>query len=187
MKLFLCEKPSQARDIAAVLGNPRKAQSWFDTEGGRVTWAYGHVLQQFMPEDYNPELKSWSLEALPIIPKSFRVKPVAASVAQLKVIGSLLESVSEVVISTDADREGEMIAREILEFYKYQGKVSRLWLSALDATSIKKALSNLKADAETVPFYHAALARSPRRLACGHQLFAGADKARQPRRSRNAT
>lgn len=159
-RLFLCEKPSQARDIAAVLGSPKRADAWIETNGGRVTWAIGHLLELLMPADYNPDFKNWNLAHLPIIPPSFKVKPVQRTASHLKLVSKAFKEATEVVIATDADREGEMIAREILDHVGYRGKIVRLWLSALDEASIRKALSALKTDEETLPLYHAAMARS---------------------------
>ena len=160
MKLYLCEKPSQAKDIATELGQPRKQGAYFETNNGVVTWAYGHLLEQADPESYGPEFKTWSFGHLPIIPAPFRIEPKESGRMQLEAIHDLLKTASEVVIATDADREGEMIAREILVYCKYRGPVSRLWLSALDPASIQKALKNLKKGSDTEALYFAAKARS---------------------------
>ncbi|MFU7548330.1 toprim domain-containing protein, partial [Pseudomonas paraeruginosa] len=87
--------------------------------------------------------KRWSLEQLPIIPERWRVEPKAATAAQLKIVKQLVGQASELVIATDADREGEMIAREIIELCGYRGPIQRLWLSALNDASIRKALGAL--------------------------------------------
>jgi DNA topoisomerase-3 len=160
MKLYLCEKPSQAGDIAAVLGNRQKRDGYYDTADGVVTWCFGHLLEQLAPEDYRPEWKSWNLDSLPICPDTWKVRPRRDAGAQLKTIQTLLKQTTELVIATDADREGEMIAREVLDHYGYRGSVSRLWLSALDAESVKRALAKLKQGRETEALYRAALARS---------------------------
>lgn len=160
MKLYLCEKPSQAGDIATVLGGRQRREGYYDTADGRVTWCFGHLLEQAAPEDYNPEWKSWNLDLLPIRPPTWRVQGRKEAGAQLKVIQQLLKGTSELVIATDADREGEMIAREVLEHFGFRGPIQRLWLSALDPESVKRALSKLKPGRETEPLYRAALARS---------------------------
>ncbi len=160
MKLYLCEKPSQAKDIANVLGNPVHQKTHIKTDAGVVTWAFGHLLELVTPEVYDESLKRWSRETLPIIPDKFQLQPKEKAIEQFHAIGSLLKQCSELIIATDADREGEMIAREILEHFNYQEKIARLWLSALDPDSIRKALSKLKSDSETRPLYDAALARS---------------------------
>ncbi|WP_409260041.1 DNA topoisomerase III [Pseudomonas sp. KCJK8806] len=159
MRLFICEKPSQARDIARVLQASRRADGYLKGPNLIVTWCVGHLLETAPPEAYG-DYKRWSLDDLPIIPSRWQLvaKPKVAS--QLKVINQLLRTCSEVVIATDADREGEMIAREILERCQYQGPILRLWLSALDEASIRRALGALRPGEQTLPLYHCALARS---------------------------
>jgi len=160
MRLFICEKPSQARDIARVLQATRRGDGCLAGSGVTVTWCVGHLLETAPPESYGERYKRWTLEDLPIIPGQWQVvvKPKVAK--QLKVIQGLLQSCAEVVIATDADREGEMIAREIIERCGYRGPIQRLWLSALDEASIRRALAALRPGEQTLPLYHCALARS---------------------------
>jgi DNA topoisomerase-3 len=160
MRLFLCEKPSQARDIANELGSPQKGEGFITTKQGNVTWAFGHLLELEPPDHYGPQYKRWSVNALPILPEKFDMSARSSSRKQLTIIRNQLKKCSEVVIATDADREGEMIAREILDHCRYKGKVRRLWLSALDPESIRKALAKMKEGRETESLYHAARARS---------------------------
>ncbi|MGP5566330.1 DNA topoisomerase III [Pseudomonas helleri] len=160
MRLFLCEKPSQGRDIAKVLGATRRGDGCLIGTETTVTWCIGHLLETASPEAYGEQFKSWSLDHLPIIPAQWMVEVKPKTAAQFKVINRLLSEASAVVIATDADREGEMIARELLELCKYRGPVQRLWLSALNEASIRNALSSLKSGQETFLLYHSALARS---------------------------
>ncbi|WLH10870.1 DNA topoisomerase III [Pseudomonas hefeiensis] len=160
MRLLLCEKPSQGRDIAKVLGATRRGDGCLIGTETTVTWCIGHLLETASPEAYGEQFKSWSLDHLPIIPAQWLVEVKPKTAAQFKVIKRLLSEASAVVIATDADREGEMIARELLELCKYRGPVQRLWLSALNEASIRKALSSLKPGQETFLLYHSALARS---------------------------
>ncbi|MFJ2365956.1 DNA topoisomerase III [Pseudomonas sp. NPDC087697] len=160
MRLFLCEKPSQAKDIAAVLGASRRGDGcWLGTDV-TVTWCIGHLLETAPPDAYDTRYKRWVLEDLPIIPEKWKmlVKPKTAS--QFKAVKRLLGEAHELVIATDADREGEMIARELVEHCRYRGPIERLWLSALDDASIRKALAALKPGPETFSLYHSALGRS---------------------------
>ena len=160
MRLFLCEKPSQAKDIAQVLGARRRGDGcWVGTDV-TVTWCIGHLLEAAPPDTYDARYKRWVLADLPIIPTQWKmlVKPKTAS--QFKAVKRLLGEARELVIATDADREGEMIARELVEHCRYRGPVQRLWLSALDDASIRKALAALKPGAETFSLYHSALGRS---------------------------
>nr|WP_298411634.1 DNA topoisomerase III [uncultured Halomonas sp.] len=160
MRLFLCEKPSQARDIGTVLGTTRKGEGCLQGDGVTVTWAFGHLLEQAPPEAYDPDLKRWSLDSLPIRPEQWKNTVRKDAAKQFKVIQGLLKQSSEVVVATDADREGETIGREILEACHYQGQVSRLWLSALDDASIRKALGVIRPGEATWPLYQAGLGRS---------------------------
>jgi len=160
MRLFLCEKPSQAKDIAAVLGASRRGDGCWVGANATVTWCIGHLLETAPPDAYDERYKRWVLADLPIIPEKWkmRVKPKTAS--QFKAVKRLLGEATELVIATDADREGEMIARELVEHCRYRGPIQRLWLSALDDASIRKALAALKPGSETFNLYHSALGRS---------------------------
>ncbi len=160
MRLYLCEKPSQAKDIAAVLGASRRGDGCWLGNGVTVTWCIGHLLETAPPDAYDEKYKRWVLADLPIVPEKWkmRVKPKTAS--QFKAVKRLLGEAQELVIATDADREGEMIARELVEHCRYRGPIQRLWLSALDDASIRKALAALKPGAETFSLYHSALGRS---------------------------
>ncbi|WP_214509061.1 DNA topoisomerase III [Pseudomonas brassicacearum] len=160
MQLYLCEKPSQAKDIAAVLGATRRGDGCWLGPGITVTWCIGHLLETAPPDAYDARYKRWILADLPIVPAQWKmtVKPKTAS--QYKAVKRLLGEAKELVIATDADREGEMIARELVEHCRYRGPIRRLWLSALDEASIRKALAALKPGAETFNLYHSALGRS---------------------------
>ncbi|MGN8277615.1 DNA topoisomerase III [Pseudomonas sp. SMN5] len=160
MRLYLCEKPSQAKDIAAVLGATRRGDGCWLGANVTVTWCIGHLLETAPPDAYDARYKRWVLADLPIVPAQWKmtVKPKTAS--QYKAVKRLLGEARELVIATDADREGEMIARELVEHCRYRGPIQRLWLSALDEASIRKALAALKPGAETFNLYHSALGRS---------------------------
>ncbi|WP_027350505.1 DNA topoisomerase III [Halotalea alkalilenta] len=160
MRVFLCEKPSQGKDIARVLGAGQRGNGCYSGAGVVVTWCIGHLVEAVPPEGYGEQYKRWALEQLPILPERWRVEPKAATAAQFKVVQQFVAKASELVIATDADREGEMIAREIIDLCGYRGPIQRLWLSALNDASIRKALGALKPSAETLPLYFSALARS---------------------------
>ncbi|MDO7899167.1 DNA topoisomerase III [Pseudomonas citrulli] len=160
MQLYLCEKPSQAKDIAAVLGATRRGDGCWLGPGVTVTWCIGHLLETAAPDAYDARYKRWVLADLPIVPAQWKmtVKPKTAS--QYKAVKRLLGEARELVIATDADREGEMIARELVEHCRYRGPIRRLWLSALDEASIRKALAALRPGEDTFNLYHSALGRS---------------------------
>ncbi|HBM3184863.1 TPA: DNA topoisomerase III [Klebsiella oxytoca] len=159
MQLFLCEKPSQGRDIGAVLDATKREDGWLSGTGTAVTWARGHLLEEAAPEHYDPQLEKWDLSMLPVIPDTFHKVVTPEGRKQFGVIKKLLKRARSVVIATDADREGEVIGREILEACEWRGPVQRLWLSALDEASIRKALSALLPGEQTLPLYHAGRAR----------------------------
>ena len=159
--VFLCEKPSQARDIARVLGARRRADGYIeDGRGTVVTWCFGHLLEMAPPDEYDPAYKRWAMEALPIVPDRWKLTVRKDARKQYATVARLVKQASRIVIATDADREGETIAREVLERCGYRGPIQRLWLSALDDASIRKALGQIMDGAKTEPLYQAGLARS---------------------------
>ncbi|WP_372178660.1 DNA topoisomerase III [Xanthomonas axonopodis pv. phyllanthi] len=160
MRVVLCEKPSQGKDIARVLGAHRREAGCLGGPGITVTWGIGHLIEAAPPEAYGEHLQRWALETLPIVPPQWQWVVKARSAAQFKVVQRLLGEASELIIATDADREGEMIARELIDYCGYRGPVQRLWLSALNDASIRKAFGALRASSETLSLYHCALARS---------------------------
>ncbi|KHL52824.1 DNA topoisomerase III [Xanthomonas euvesicatoria] len=160
MRLFLCEKPSQGKDIGRILGATQRGEGCLNGSGVTVTWCIGHLVEAAAPEAYDEQLKRWSIEQLPIIPQRWQVEVKPKSATQFKVVKALLAKATQLVIATDADREGELIAREIIDLCGYRGPIERLWLSALNDASIRAALGKLRPSAETLPMYYSALARS---------------------------
>ena len=162
VKLFLCEKPSQGNDIAKVLGATKRGEGCLSTPDGQlmVTWGIGHLVEQLNPEEYDPAFKKWAFETLPIIPGKWGLSPKKETKKQFNVVIKLIKQAKLVVVATDIDREGETIARELLDLAGFRGQIKRLWLSALDEASIRKALASLKNNEETLSLYYAGLARS---------------------------
>src|SRR2546423_209091 len=105
MRLFLCEKPSQGKDIARVLGAQERGNGCLRGNQLVVTWCIGHLVEAAPPEDYDPDLKRWSIAQLPIIPDRWKLSVKSSTAAQFKVVQQLLAGATEVVIATDADRE----------------------------------------------------------------------------------
>jgi len=159
MKLYICEKPSQARDIAAVLGSNKKEDGYLQGTDFKVTWCLGHLLEQAPPDEYCKNLKPWRMSVLPVIPDDWKLQPKDKTKKQLNVIKKLLKQTKHVVIATDADREGDVIGREVLDYYNFKGEVERLWLAALDESSIKKALQDIRPGSSTENLYNAGLGR----------------------------
>jgi len=159
--VYLCEKPDQGRIIAKALGGGSKTNGGIQGNGWSVTWGFGHLMTPFMPEDYDPDYKRWEWESLPIVPEKFRFKTKDGMASkQMSAIRKFFSSAKEIIIATDADREGELIAYEILNELKWKGATKRLWLSDLTLPAVQKALTKLKDAAETKPLYFAAAART---------------------------
>ena len=144
MKLYLCEKPSQARDIAKHVGANQKQEGFIQGDGIAVTWCFGHLLENAPPEAYCPNVKPWRVSVLPVVPTTWKKIVKKDCQKQLSVIKGLLKKTSTVIVASDADREGEVLAREVLDYCHYQGTIERLWLSALDDVSIQKALKDIR-------------------------------------------
>ena len=163
MKVILTEKPSVAKDIALHLGAKERHDGYFEGNGFQVTWAFGHLIALKDPHDYDPALKKWSLQTLPVIPKEFELKVVDESGIrkQFGIIKKLFKSSSELICATDAGREGELIFRYILKATNLEQKQwKRLWLSSLTEEALTKAFQNLKEGCEYDHLYHAARCRS---------------------------
>ncbi|PQV44148.1 DNA topoisomerase 3 [Paraburkholderia sp. BL21I4N1] len=159
-KLYICEKPSQAKDLAPHAGARGRAIGAFTGDSVTVTWCIGHLLEQAKPEQYVPALTAWKLDLLPVLPQRWAVQVRPSVKKQFDVVVRLVKQADEVVIATDADREGEVIAREVMQIAGYRGPVSRLWLSAMDAASIRRALAQLLPGQKTLPLYYSGLGRA---------------------------
>ena len=143
MRLFIAEKPSLGRAIAAGLGNQKKAEGCIRCGDDIVTWCFGHMLELAWPRDYKPEYAHWRREHLPIIPSQWKYKVKKDAAAQLDIIGSLLRDADSAVNAGDPDREGQLLVDEVLEHFSYKGKVQRIRLASQDQLSVKNALANL--------------------------------------------
>lgn len=160
MRLFIAEKPSLGRAIAAELGVTQNNPTFQICGSDTVTWCFGHILEQYDPQDYDDNLRIWRRRDLPIIPKEWKLRPKENALTQLQVINHLLSEASSVVHAGDPDREGQLLVDEVLEHFNYTGPVQRIWLASLDSRSIQKALSTLKDNSNYAPLRDAARARS---------------------------
>jgi DNA topoisomerase-3 len=163
MKVILTEKPSVARDIARCLNIRTKRDGYFEGNGYRITWAFGHLVELKEPDDYHKEWKRWSLEALPIIPEKFGLKARgdASAKKQLNTIKQLFKSADEIICATDAGREGELIFRYILSWSQCLSKpFKRLWISSLTDEAIRKGFAQLQDGRLYDNLYRAAKCRS---------------------------
>ena len=169
MRLFIAEKPSVAKAIAAELGVTGRGDGYIDCGATRVTWCFGHMLEQAEPDAYLPAdvptsgstgKKLWRAEDLPIIPAQWQLRPRAEARQQLTIIGRLIKDASEIVNAGDPDREGQLLIDEVLQHFRSRQPVRRFWVSAQDSVSVQRGLAALKDNAQYAGFGVAAQQRS---------------------------
>ena len=163
MRLYIAEKPSMARELAACLKNPRPSKAsdgFIKTDDGIVTWLYGHVLEQVAPEGYDPKYKFWRAEDLPIVPQVWKMEVNPSTAEQFQIVKTLISKADEIIHAGDPDREGQLLVDEVLDFLGNKKPVKRILLNALDETSILRAAENLRDNAEFFNLKQSALARS---------------------------
>ena len=159
--VVLCEKPSVARDIARNLGAKNNKNGCLEGDKYVVTWALGHLVTLQTPDKYK-EFSNVSLENLPMIPKYMKTEIIKKTFKQYKIIETAVnrKDVNEVIIATDAGREGELVARYILEKANCKKKVKRLWISSVTDKAIKDGFKNLKAGDDYLGLYYSGVARA---------------------------
>ncbi|KGJ92288.1 DNA topoisomerase III [Colwellia psychrerythraea] len=166
MKLYIAEKPSLGRAIAAALPKPQKNHRTHIelANGDVVSWCIGHILAQADPEDYDATLKKWRMENLPIVPEQWQLKPISRTRAQLTVLRKLVKQASEIIHAGDPDREGQLLVDEVIDYFKLsktkKSNVKRLLISDLNLPAVKRALNALKPNSDFMPLSISALARS---------------------------
>lgn len=162
MKLVITEKPSVAMDISKVIGATEKKSGYNEGNGFLVSWCLGHLIELKMPEDYNPDLKKWDKNVLPIIPKKYECKLSESSKKQFYVLKKLMEDdrVDSIICATDAGREGELIFRLVYYAAKCSKPFERLWISSMTDNAIKKGFMALQPGRNYDDLYRAAFARS---------------------------
>lgn len=160
--LVLAEKPSVARDIARVLKANKKGDGYFEGNGYIITWALGHLVTLASPEEYDKKYKTWNLEDLPIIPKENKLIVIKGTKKQFYAVKKQMTrgDVGEIIIATDAGREGELVARWIIEKANVRKPVKRLWISSVTDKAIKNGFKKLKSGKLYENLYQAAIARS---------------------------
>lgn len=160
--LVLAEKPSVARDIARVLKCNQKANGYIEGNQYIVTWALGHLVGLADPEAYGDQYKSWSMETLPMLPKDMKLVVLKGGGKQFGIVKGLLhrKDVSEIVIATDAGREGELVARWIIEKAGVKKPMKRLWISSVTDKAILEGFKHLKSAKDYENLYHAAVCRA---------------------------
>lgn len=160
--LVLAEKPSVAREIARVIGSRDKHKSHFEGPKYVVTWALGHLVGLAEPEDYDGKFGTWSLEDLPILPGKMKLKVLRESSHQFKAVQQLMrrQDVGELIVATDAAREGELLARWIMDMVKWNKPFKRLWISSQTDKAIKEGFASLKPGSEYERLYQSARCRA---------------------------
>lgn len=162
MRVCITEKPSVARDIAALLGATAKRDGYYEGGDVRVTWTYGHLCTLKEPADYTDRWKRWSLGALPMIPDKFGIKLIdqESIKRQFAVIKELVSNADEVVNCGDAGQEGELIQRWVMQKAGVKCPVYRLWISSLTDESIREGFKSLRPQSEFDNLYYAGLSRA---------------------------
>ena len=169
MKTIIAEKPSVAREIARIVGATKREEGYFEGGGFAVTWAFGHLVQLAMPDGYG--IRGFVRDNLPIIPETFTLiprqektekgyKPDSGVVSQIKIIARLFKESEQIIVATDAGREGELIFRYLYHYIGCTTPFVRLWISSLTDKAIREGLRNLEAGNKYDNLYLAAKARS---------------------------
>ncbi len=169
MKTIIAEKPSVAREIARIVGATKREEGYFEGGGYAVTWAFGHLVQLAMPDGYG--IRGFVRDNLPVIPGTFSLIPRqvkaekgyktdSGAAAQIKVIERLFRESGQIIVATDAGREGELIFRYLYHYTGCTTPFVRLWISSLTDKAIREGLSNLEEGGRYDNLYLAAKARS---------------------------
>ena len=169
MKTIIAEKPSVAREIARIVGATKREEGYFEGGGYAVTWAFGHLVQLAMPDGYG--ICGFVRDNLPVIPDTFTLvprqvktekgyKPDSSVVAQIKTVARLFKESEQIIVATDAGREGELIFRYLYHYTGCTTPFVRLWISSLTDKAIREGLRNLEAGGKYDNLYLAAKARS---------------------------
>ena len=169
MKTIIAEKPSVAREIARIVGATKREDGYFEGGGYAVTWAFGHLVQLAMPDGYG--VRGFVRDNLPIIPDTFTLvprqvktekgyKPDSGVVTQIKTVARLFKESEQIIVATDAGREGELIFRYLYHYTGCTTPFVRLWISSLTDKAIREGLRNLEAGGKYDNLYLAAKARS---------------------------
>jgi len=160
--LVLAEKPSVGRDLAKVLNCNQNGSGYIAGQKYIVTWALGHLVTLADPEAYNNKYKSWNLEDLPMLPDKMELAVIKQTSKQYGIVRSLMkqQDIDELVIATDAGREGELVARWIIEKAGFRKPIKRLWISSQTDKAIKEGFNQLKPAGEFDNLYKAAQCRA---------------------------
>lgn len=162
MIVCIAEKPSVAKEIADVLGARSRHDGYYEGNGYRVTWTFGHLCTLKEPQDYTPMWQRWSLSSLPMIPPRFGIKLIEDKgiEKQFSIIENIMQSADMIVNCGDAGQEGELIQRWVMQKAQAKCPVKRLWVSSLTEEAIREGFASLKDQSEYQPLYEAGLSRA---------------------------
>ena len=162
MELFIAEKPSVGKTIAAAIGATESKNGYIEGHGFMVTWCLGHLVELAMPEDYNKDFATWRYKDLPIIPDKWKYNVSADGAKQFNIVCSLMndEKVNGIICATDAGREGELIFRLVYEKAGCRKPVRRLWISSMEESAIREGIHVMKNQSAYDNLYQAALCRA---------------------------
>lgn len=162
MIVCITEKPSVAKDISSILGATVRRDGYYEGNGYKVTWTYGHLCMLKEPADYCERWKRWSLGSLPMIPDRFGIKLITdrGIEHQFGVIEQLVEEADEIINCGDAGQEGELIQRWVMQKAGCVKPVKRLWISSLTDEAIRDGFKNLRPETDLMPLYMAGLCRA---------------------------
>lgn len=190
--LVLAEKPSVGRELARVLGCKRGGEGYLEGDRYIVTWALGHLVTLADPDVYEKSWEKWDMETLPMLPRNRKLVVIPQTGRQFRVVQSLMKrgDVSELIIATDAGREGELVARWIMEKAGWKKPAKRLWISSQTDRAIKEGFAKLRPAAEYDNLFRSAQARSEadwlvglnvtRALTCRHNAQLSAGRVQTP-------
>ena len=161
-RLVLAEKPSVGRDIARVLGCKKETHSYIEGNDHIVTWALGHLVSLADPEQYGKEYKEWNMDVLPMMPKHWKLTVLKKTSKQFQTVKKLLlrNDIKDVIIATDAGREGELIFQRVYVLAGCRKPVKRLWISSMEDAAIQKGFQTMKSEEEYKNLCMAAVCRA---------------------------
>lgn len=162
MKVCIAEKPSVAREIAAILGANNRRDGYIEGNGYQVTWVFGHLCTLKEPHEYNPAWKRWDIYSLPMIPQKFGIKLIdnEGSIKQFHIIEGLIQNAEEVINCGDAGQEGELIQRWVMQMAGCKCPVKRLWTSSLTEEALREGFNALHPQSDYDKLYEAGAMRA---------------------------
>jgi DNA topoisomerase-3 len=160
--MVLAEKPSVAKEIARILRCDKKGNGFFEGHRYVVTWALGHLVTLAEPQDYDKKYSEWRMQDLPMLPEKMKLKVIRKSSRQFRAVSELMKrkDIGELIIATDAGREGELVARWIMKLSAWKKPFKRLWISSQTDAAVAQGFANLKPGKEYDRLYDAAVCRA---------------------------